>query len=117
VHLRTLFAEDSARGERFTATGAGLYLDYSKHRITDESLRLLLALAEESSLQARIEAMFRGETINLTEHRAVLHTAPRAPRGATIIVDGENVVPQVHEVLDRMADFSDRVRSGAWTGH
>src|SRR3954466_1650331 len=117
LHLRQLFADDPGRGERFTVTGAGLYLDYSKHRITDETLQLLLALAEESSLRARIEAMFGGEKINITEHRAVLHTALRAPRGATIIVDGENVVPQVHEVLDRMADFSDRVRSGSWTGH
>src|SRR2546423_10653760 len=117
LHLRQLFADDPGRGERFTATGAGLYLDYSKHRITDETLQLLLALAEESSLRARMEAMFGGEKINVTEHRAVLHTALRAPRGETIIVDGENVVPQVHEVLDRMADFSDRVRSGTWTGH
>src|SRR5215212_6719005 len=117
VHLRQLFADDPSRGERFTVTGAGLYLDYSKHRITDETLGLLVALAEESGLRARMEARFGGEKINLTEHRAVLHTALRAPRGETIIVDGENVVPQVHEVLDRMADFSDRVRSGTWTGH
>src|SRR5215212_4475970 len=117
VHLRQLFADDPGRGERFTVTGAGLYLDYSKHRITDETLGLLVALAEESGLRARMEAMFGGEKINLTEHRAVLHTALRAPRGETIIVDGENVVPQVHEVLDRMADFAARVRSGTWTGH
>src|SRR2546423_677628 len=117
LHLRQLFADDPGRGERFTATGAGLYLDYSKHRITDETLQLLLALAEESSLRARMEAMFGGEKINVTEHRAVLHVALRAPRDETIVVDGENVVPQVHAVLDRMADFSDRVRGGAWTGH
>jgi glucose-6-phosphate isomerase len=117
LHLRQLFADDPGRGERLTATGAGLYLDYSKHRITDETLRLLLALAEEANLRGRIEAMFRGEKINVTEDRAVLHTALRAPRGANIVVDGENVVPQVHEVLDRMAEFSDRVRGGTWTGH
>ena len=95
----------------------GLYLDYSKNRITDETLKLLLQLAEESGLRARIEAMFRGEKINITEKRAVLHVALRAPRGASIVVDGENVVPEVHAVLDKMADFSDRVRSGAWKGH
>jgi glucose-6-phosphate isomerase len=114
VHLRTLFADDPKRGERLTVEGAGLYLDYSKHRITDETIRLLLALADEVGLRARIDAMFRGEKINVTENRAVLHTALRAPRGATIVVDGEDVVPKVHAVLDRMADFSTRVRSGVW---
>ncbi len=115
--LRELFAADPARGERLTAEAVGLYLDYSKHRVTDETLRLLLALAEESGLRGRIDAMFGGEKINVTEERAVLHIALRAPRGSTILVDGENVVPAVHEVLDRMAAFADRVRSGAWTGH
>src|SRR5881398_811602 len=100
-----------------TAEAVGIFLDYSKNRITDETLKLLLRLAEESGLRARIDAMFRGEKINVTENRAVLHVALRAPRGASIIVDGENVVPQVHAVLDKMADFSDRVRSGAWKGH
>jgi glucose-6-phosphate isomerase len=117
VHLRQLFADDLTRGERMTAEAVGLYLDYSKNRITDDTLRLLRQLAEESGLRARIDAMFRGEKINLTEHRAVLHVALRAPRGASIVVDGENVVPQVHAVLDKMADFSNRVRSGAWKGH
>ena len=117
LHLRRLFAEDAARGERMTAEGAGIYLDYSKHRITDETLKLLLRLAEESGLRARIDAMFRGEKINVSEGRAVLHVALRAPRKASIVVDGEDVVPQVHAVLDRMADFSRRVRSGAWTGY
>src|SRR4029450_5170158 len=99
-HLRQLFATDPTRGERLTAEAVGLYLDYSKHRITDETLRLLLQLAEESGLRARIDAMFRGDKINLTEDRAVLHVALRAPRGTSIVVDGENVVPGVHEVLD-----------------
>jgi glucose-6-phosphate isomerase len=117
VHLRTLFAQDPRRGERFTAEAAGLHLDYSKHRVRDETLRLLLALAEESGLRARIEAMFRGEKINLTEQRAVLHVALRAPRGQSIVVDGEDVVPKVHAVLDRMADFSRRIRDGTWKGH
>jgi glucose-6-phosphate isomerase len=116
-HLRELFAEDPKRGERMRAEAVGLYLDYSKHRITDETLALLLQLAEESGLRARIDAMFRGEKINTTEKRAVLHVALRAPREASIVVDGENVVPQVHAVLDKMADFAQRVRSGAWTGH
>ena len=116
VHLRTLFSDDPRRGERFVAEAAGLYLDYSKHRVTDETLRLLLALAEESGLRARIDAMFRGEKINVTEKRAVLHVALRAPRGQSIVVDGEDVVPMVHEVLDKMADFVDRIRSGAWKG-
>src|SRR6266705_568394 len=110
VHMRTLFAEDPRRGERLTAEAAGLYLDYSKHRVTDETIQLLLALAEESDLPARIDAMFRGDKINVTEHRAVLHVALRTPRGRSIVVDGEDVVPQVHAVLDRMADFATRVR-------
>src|SRR5258707_4361291 len=117
LHLRKLFADDPRRGERMTAEAAGIFLDYSKNRITDETLKLLMQLAEESGLRARIDAMFRGEKINITEDRAVLHVALRAPRGESIIVDGENVVPQVHAVLDKMADFSDRVRSGAWKGH
>jgi glucose-6-phosphate isomerase len=116
-HLRTLFAEDPARGTRLTVEAAGLYLDYSKNRITDETLSLLLQLADESGLREKIDAMFRGEKINATEDRAVLHVALRAPRDASILVDGQNVVPLVHAVLDRMADFSNRVRSGAWTGH
>ena len=110
--LRTLFADDPGRGERLTAEAAGLYLDYSKNRVTDETLTLLLQLAEESGLRARIDAMFRGEKINVTEDRAVLHVALRAPKGESIVVDGEDVVPEVHAVLDRMADFSDRVRGG-----
>src|SRR5712691_3419059 len=117
LHLRELFAADPKRGERMTAEAVGIYLDYSKNRITDETLKLLVQLAEESGLRARIEAMFRGEKINITENRAVLHVALRAPRGATIVVDGENVVPQVHAVLNKMADFSSRVRSGDWKGH
>jgi glucose-6-phosphate isomerase len=117
LHLRQLFADDPKRGERLTAEAAGLYLDYSKNRVTDETLKLLIRLAEESRLQERIDAMFRGEKINLTEKRAVLHTALRAPRDASVIVDGENVVPKVHGVLDRMADFASRLRSGDWRGH
>jgi len=117
LHLRKLFADDPTRGERMTAEAVGLYLDYSKNRITDETLKLLLQLAEESGLRERIDATFGGEKINITENRAVLHVALRAPRGASIVVDGENVVPQVHAVLDKMADFSNRVRSGGWKGH
>ncbi len=117
VHLRELFADDPGRGDRMTAEAAGLYLDYSKNRITDETLRLLLQLAEESGLRARIDAMFRGEKINITENRAVLHVALRAPKGASILVDGENVVPAVHAVLERMAAFCVRVRGGEWKGH
>jgi glucose-6-phosphate isomerase len=117
THLRKLFADDPKRGERFTVENVGLYLDYSKNRVTDETIRLLLALAEECNLRGRIDAMFRGEKINITEKRAVLHVALRAPRGQSIVVDGENVVPKVHEVLDRMADFANRIRSGAWKGH
>jgi glucose-6-phosphate isomerase len=116
-HLRDLFAADPRRGERMATEGVGLYLDYSKNRITDDTVKLLVQLAEESGLRARIEAMFRGEKINITEHRAVLHVALRAPRGTSIVVDGENVVPQVHAVLDKMSDFSNRVRSGEWKGH
>ncbi len=116
VHLRELFARDPRRGERLTAEAAGVYLDYSKNRIAEETLPLLLGLAEEAGLRARIDAMFRGETINVTEERAVLHVALRAPRGASILVDGKNVVPEVHAVLDRMAEFAGRVRGGAWTG-
>jgi glucose-6-phosphate isomerase len=117
VHLRTLFADDPARGERMTAEAAGVYLDYSKNRITDETLALLVKLAERSGLRARIDAMFYGEKINVTEDRAVLHVALRAPKGASIVVDGKNVVPEVHAVLDKMAAFADRVRGGQWTGH
>ncbi|HMF35625.1 MAG TPA: glucose-6-phosphate isomerase [Isosphaeraceae bacterium] len=117
LHLRKLFADDPQRGERMTAEDLGIFLDYSKNRITDETLELLLRLAEESDLQARIDAMFRGEKINVTENRSVLHVALRAPKGASIVVDGENVVPQVHAVLDKMADFSNRVRSGTWKGY
>src|SRR5881409_1350012 len=117
LHLRRLFADDPARGERMTATAAGIVLDYSKNRVTDETLRLLVRLAEASGLRERIDAMFRGEKINVTERRAVLHVALRAPRGTSIIVDGENIVDQVHAVLDAMSGFADRVRSGAWTGH
>jgi len=117
LHLRQLFADDPTRGERLTAEAVGLYLDYSKNRITDETLRLLLQLAEECDLRGRIDAMFRGDKINLTEDRAVLHVALRAPRHTSIVVDGENVVPQVHAVLDKMADFCNRVRSGIWKGH
>src|ERR1700723_2646939 len=117
VHLRQLFADDRKRGESLAIEAAGLYLDYSKNRITDETISLLLQLAEESSLRARIDAMFRGDKINVTEGRAVLHVALRAPRDASIVVDGKNVVLEVHAVLDRMADFSNRVRNGAWKGH
>ena len=116
LHLRELFARDPGRGERLTAEGAGLFLDYSKQRVTDETLRLLAALAESRGLSARREAMFGGEKINVTEDRAVLHIALRAPRGSRILVDGKDVVPEVHAVLDRMADFAERVRDGAWTG-
>src|SRR5258705_1204059 len=117
LHLRELFAQDPKRGERLTVEAAGLYLDYSKNRITDETLALLLQLAEQSGLRARIDAMFGGEKINVSEKRAVLHVALRAPKGQSILVDGEDVLPQVHSVLDRMADFSNRVRGGAWRGH
>jgi glucose-6-phosphate isomerase len=116
-HLRELFAEDSKRGERLTAEAAGIFLDYSKNRITDETLRLLVELAEESGLRPHIDAMFRGDKINFTEKRAVLHVALRAPKGTSVLVDGENVVPLVHAVLDKMTEFSNRVRSGEWKGH
>jgi glucose-6-phosphate isomerase len=117
VHLRTLFADDPKRGEHLTTEAVGIYLDYSKNRITDETMRLLLQLAEQSGLRERIDAMFRGEKINVTEKRAVLHVALRAPKGQAIMVDGKDVVPQVHAVLDKMADFCNRVRSGGWKGH
>ena len=117
LHLRQLFAADPTRGDRFTAEACGLYLDYAKNRVTGRTLELLVALAAERGLRGRIDAMFRGEKINTTENRAVLHVALRAPRGEKIVVDGEDVVPGVHEVLDKMADFAGRVRSGAWLGH
>src|SRR5262250_2692253 len=117
LHLRQLFADDPKRGQRLAVEALGLYVDYSKNRVTDETLKLLLQLAAESGLRARIDAMFRGEKINITEKRAVLHVALRAPKTESILVDGKNVVPEVHDVLDRMADFSNRVRSGEWKGH
>ena len=117
VHLRELFAKDATRGERLTGEAAGLFLDYSKNRVTETSLKLLLQLAEECDLRGRIEAMFRGERINITENRAVLHVALRAPKNATIMLDGKNVLPEVHAILDRMTAFSNRVRSGEWLGH
>src|SRR5213594_3809733 len=117
LHLRNLFADDPKRGERMTAEAVGLFLDYSKNRITGETLKLLIELAEESGLRSRIDAMFRGEKINTTEQRAVLHTALRAPNGASITVDGKNVVPEVHAVLEKLTSFSKRIRSGAWKGH
>ena len=117
LHLRKFFADDPKRGERLTTEAVGIYFDYSKHRITDETLRLLLQLAEESGLRVRIDAMFRGEKINVTEKRAVLHVALRARKGQSIVVDGEDVVPHVHAVLDKMADFSNLVRSGGWKGY
>ena len=117
IHLRKLFADDPKRGERLTLEAAGIFLDYSKNRINDQTIKLLLQLADESRLRERIEAMFSGEKINITEKRAVLHVALRAPQGSSILVDGENVVPGVHAVLDKMASFCDRVRSGAWKGH
>jgi len=116
-HLRDLFAEDPRRGERLVAEGAGLYLDYSKNRIADETIGLLLQLAEQSGLPERTEAMFRGDRINVSENRSVLHVALRMPKGTSLVVDGVDVVANVHEVLDRMAAFSDRVRSGEWKGH
>src|SRR5438876_3816449 len=114
--LRNLFADDPKRGERMTVEAVGLFLDYSKNRVADETLKLLIELAEQSGLRSRIDAMFRGEKINSTEKRAVLHVALRAPKGTSIVVDGEDVVPQVHAVLDKMAGFSNRVRSGEWKG-
>src|ERR1700756_1037892 len=117
LHLRQLFADDPKRGPRMAVEAVGLYLDYSKNPVTDETLKLLLQLAEDSGLRKRIDAMFSGEKINITEKRAVLHVALRAPKNASILVDGKNVVPEVHAVLDAMSAFADRVRSGAWTGH
>jgi len=116
-HLRELFAADPGRGERYTAEAGGIFLDYSKNRVTDETLKLLVKLAEESGLREKIDAMFRGDKINITENRAVLHVALRAPKGESIVVDGEDVVPAVHAVLDKMSGFADRVRSGAWKGY
>jgi glucose-6-phosphate isomerase len=117
LHLRKLFADDPKRGERMTSEAVGLYLDYSKNRITDETIQLLLQLAEECGLRSRIDSMFRGEKINITENRAVLHVALRAPKGSSIVVDGTDVIPAVHVVIDKMANLSDRIRSGTWTGH
>src|ERR1700759_980709 len=116
-HLRDLFAEDPGRGERLTAEAPGLYLDYSKNRVTDETLRLLLELAEESGVPERRDAMFRGEHINVSENRAVLHVALRMPAGTELVVDGQDVVADVHEGLGRMRDFADKIRSGEWTGY
>src|SRR5687768_17829167 len=117
LHLRQLFDDDAERGERFTAEAIGIYLDYSKNRITDETLQLLLQLVEERGLRERIDAMFRGEPINLTEQRAALHVALRAPKGEQILVNGIDVVPEVHAVLDRMASFADQLRDGQWKGY
>src|SRR4051812_39445838 len=117
LHLRQLFADDPGRGERLTLEEVGLYFDYSKNRVTDETLTLLRGLAEEADLRGRIDAMFRGEKINVTEARAVLHVALRAPEGQSIVVDGEDVVPLVHQVLDKMAAFATKVRAGRWAGH
>jgi len=117
LHLKRLFADDPVRGERMTAEAAGVYFDYSKNRVREETLKLLIELAERSGLRARIDAMFRGDKINVTENRAVLHVALRAPEGSSILVDGKNVVPEVHAMLDKMADFANRVRSGLWKGH
>jgi glucose-6-phosphate isomerase len=117
LHLRELFAHDPGRGDRFVAEGAGLYLDYSKNRITEDTVRLLVELAEQSGLRERTEAMFRGERINVSENRSVLHVALRMPKGSSLIVDGTDVVAEVHDVLDRMGDFAQRVRSGEWKGH
>ena len=117
VHLRSLFAADSSRGEKLVVEGAGLYFDYSKHRVSADTLAKLFALARAARLSDHVSAMFRGERINITENRPVLHVALRAPKSASIEVDGKNVVPDVHKVLDRMASFADRVRNGSWTGH
>src|SRR6516164_7861108 len=117
LNLKKLFADDPARGEWMTAEAAGIYFDYSKNRVSEETLKLLVELAEQSGLRSRIDAMFRGDKINVTENRAALHVALRAPRGTSIMVDGKDVVPEVHAVLDAMADFSNRVRSGEWKGH
>src|SRR3984957_5721093 len=117
LHLQQLFADDPKRGERLAVEAVGLYLDYSKNRVTDETMLLFLRLAEESGLRARIDAMFHGEKINITEKRAVLHVALRSPRGESIVVDGEDVVPKVHAVIGRRAGFYKRVRNGEWKGH
>src|SRR5262249_22180387 len=117
LHLRKMFADDPARGERMNAEAAGVYFDYSEKRGSDEKLKLLIALAGPSWVRARIAAMFSGDRINVTEKRAVLHVALRAPKGSSIIVDGKNVVPEVHAVLNKMADFANRVRGGLWKGH
>ena len=117
VHLRQLFAEDAERGERLVIDSAGLYLDYSKHRITDETMKLLMQLAKESGLRTYIDAMFRGDKINVTEKRAALHVALRMPRGKSIILDGQDIISNVHYTLDKMADFSKRVREGKWKGY
>jgi len=117
LHLRQLFKDDPARGERLALEAAGIYLDYSKHRITDETVRLLVGLAEEAGLRARVDGMFRGDKLNVTENRAVLHVALRAAPGTSIFVDGEDVVPKVHAVLGKMATFSNRLRAGEWKGH
>src|SRR5690349_914132 len=116
VHLHQLFAEDAERFKRLTTEALGIYYDYSKNRVTNETLKLLLQLAQESGVSERIKAMFSGEKINVTEKRAVLHVALRAPKGQSIYVDGEDVVPEVHQVLDKMANFSNRIRSGQWKG-
>src|ERR1700682_3887135 len=116
-HLRQLFADDPKRGERLTAEAVGIFLDYSKNRVTDDTLKLLVQLANECGVRQRIDAMFRGDKINITENRAVLHVALRAPKGKSIVVDGADVVPDVHAVLDKMAAFAERIRSGAWKGH
>src|ERR1700742_3247947 len=116
-HLRDLFAEDDTRGERLTAEGAGLFLDYSKNRVTDGTIKLLLELAQQSELAERTQAMFSGERINVSENRSVLHVALRMPKGSSLVVDGVNVVDEVHDVLDRMSAFSERIRSGDWKGH
>src|ERR1700739_3854920 len=117
THLRQLFADDPKRGERFAFEAAGLYFDYSKNRVTGDTINLLLQLAQECGLRERIDAMFRGDKINVTENRAVLHVALRMPRGASIVLDGVNVVEEVHAVLDRMAAFANRLRTGEWQGH
>src|SRR6516162_7906990 len=117
THLRDLFAKDPGRADRFRLQAAGLFLDYSKNRITDKTIKMLLELADHSDLRERIDAMFRGDKINTTENRAVLHIALRTPKGKSIVVDGKDVVPEVHAVLDRMAAFSNRIRSGEWKGH
>jgi glucose-6-phosphate isomerase len=116
LHLKKLFAEDAKRGERLALEAVGLYLDYSKNRVTDETLKLLVRWRRSRAARAKIDAMFRGEKINITENRAVLHVALRAPKGESIFVDGEDVVPEVHAVLDKMSGFAERVRSGEWKG-